>query len=113
MIEGRPKFNALVITTVTLKYLSPGVNDAASIEATARFYNTATRMQHGETKAVGTYSKRVRDAAEELKRALEEDFAAVHFEGAEPSGAPPAIKTKPEEPVGLGELFKNGEIQEG
>lgn len=83
-IEGHPKFNTLALATVSVNFLKPTLE----LKAVAAFTDSESGHTHGWTRGDGgVWSKETLKKLQELKLSMEQDLAALHFEGATKPGS--------------------------
>lgn len=76
--NGTPKFDALALGELSATLMGPTL----SLKCKAAFVHSKSGMTHAWTSSEGPWSSPTIDALKELRRCMEEDLAAVHFEGA-------------------------------
>ena len=82
MIEGTPKFNALVIGKIEADFR--GQDNPIKLEATAAFVNTNTGNTHAWTdpRVPAPWSDNTLEKLNELRRLMEMDLAQLHLASA-------------------------------
>lgn len=99
-VKGVPKFDAITLGDFTADFKKATI----SLSGVAAFIDSETGMTHGWTRGNGpVWSKDTMKKLQELKEAMEEDLARIHF--GEESIQVHGTKTKPglKLPSGLGE----------
>lgn len=101
MIQGTPKFNALVVAKIEIDFLKNPVH----IDVQAAFVNTKTNDTHGWTRGAPGWSDKTRELINQLRLQMEADLGARHFEGGTSASVDGAASRVGTEPTGLGEFL--------
>jgi hypothetical protein len=77
MITGTPKFNGIVVATISIDFTNP----TTKMEAKAAFVDNGTGHTHGWTSG-SSWSTETMNRLSELRASMEADLATMHFQGA-------------------------------